>query len=118
MIIVEMKGGQPSAKPPKHSAWDARETSPEIYDLMLINPEVRVLLATWEPGQEDKEHSHPALAAYALTDITAELTDEDGNKTPFNKKAGDVLFQDPVKSHTFKNLAETPAKLLLIELRR
>lgn len=118
MVIVELKQGQPTARIPDDAAPPAVTASPDIYELIMFDSTVRVLLATWKPGQKDELHGHPALTAYAITDVTGKLTDEEGKTTDVILKAGTALFQEPVKSHIFENVGEETAQLLLIEARK
>src|SRR5262252_1273444 len=42
--------------------------SPDVYKVMAEGNGLRVVLATWQPGQRDQWHSHPASTYYWLTD--------------------------------------------------
>jgi quercetin dioxygenase-like cupin family protein len=117
MLLVEIKpGAKPSAMP--DGARDPQLASPEIYELLALDTRVRVLRATWQPGQKDELHGHPALVAYAITDITGQLTSKDGTVKPVKIKAGSALLEPPIPGHTFENLGTEPAQLLLVEARK
>lgn len=118
MIIVEVKENVAPAPIPINSALDAITASPDIFEFMGSDPKVKVLLATWQPGQRDETHGHPATAAYAITDIQGNLYDADGKPTPVTMKAGEVRFEDPVKAHSFENTGTAPAQILIVEKRK
>lgn len=46
----------------------SHEADPDVYRVIAENENFRVIVATWQPGQQDAPHSHPANAAYRLTD--------------------------------------------------
>lgn len=118
MIIIELKEGVRAAPMPKDAPNDAISASPDIYEFMGSEPKVKVLLATWQPGQRDVPHGHPAVAAYAITDIQGKLYDKDDNATPVSIEAGTVVFEDPVKFHSFENTGSAPAQMLIVEARK
>ena len=99
-------------------ALDPALASPDIYTVLVESPRVRVLRATWQPGQTDKLHGHPPVVAYAISDIVGELTSEDGTVKPVEIKAGSALLEGPITGHTFKNLGTEPAHMLLVEQRK
>lgn len=117
LIIVELKAAPPAPMPPGASN-DAITASPDIYEFMGSDPKVKVLLATWKPGQRDEFHGHPATALYAITDIQGNLYDADDKPTPFTMKAGETRFDDPVKAHSFENTGAAPAQMLIVEKRK
>lgn len=116
MVIFEIK--DKVSLPPPRGAVDPKVASPGVYALMDSSPDVRVLLATWQPGQTDALHGHPLLAAYAITDVEGTLRDAKGVATPFSMKAGTARFDDPIDAHSFENTGTAPAQLLLIEARQ
>ena len=36
--------------------------SPDVYKVLAEDKEMRVILATWQPGQRDQWHAHPVMA--------------------------------------------------------
>jgi quercetin dioxygenase-like cupin family protein len=90
--------------------------APDVYKLISENEQFRVILATWKPGQRDAWHSHAGpLAAYWLTDCKARIHTPDGKYREPPPKAGGVVFNPPVASHSFENLGTTECKSLLVE---
>ena len=61
------------------TAPPANVASPDVYKVLAENDQFRVLEATWQPGQEDNYHSHPAdRVSLYRTDCTLRLTSIDG----------------------------------------
>lgn len=99
--------------PPAHKA------SPEIYKVLAEDKKVRVVEATWQPGQRDKWHSHPSMAAYRLTDCKSRVHLANGKTRDRDQKAGFAALRDkPVAKHSFENTGTNVCRILLIELKK
>jgi len=94
------------------------EASPEVYKVIAENDEMRVVLATWKPGQKDTSHSHPMAAVYTVKDCQARITSADGKVKDVNNKAGSARVNPPVKSHTFENTGKTECQQVLVERKK
>ena len=92
---------------------DAVETSPENYELLSEDGNVRVIMMTLEPGQSDTEHSHKSESAYFLSGgkviihvgeetIEAEIPD------------GHVMHHGPW-THYVENVGETAIQAIIFE---
>jgi hypothetical protein len=105
--------------PTSVSAQDAPlsyKASSEVYKLLAENSEFRVVLATWKPGQHDVQHSHSAGVVYRLTDCRARLYGPDGKVLgEGDAKAGSVVLQDAIGSHSFENIGTSDCQTLLVE---
>ena len=89
---------------------------PGVYKVLAENDKFRVVLATWQPGQRDAFHSHPANAAYRLTDCKNKLYKPDGSLARSGEvKAGTVILQEPVASHSFENVSDKVCQTLIVE---
>ena len=92
---------------------------PGVYKVLAENDQFRVVLATWKPGQRDAFHSHPANAAYRLTDCKNKVYLPDGSTARGGEvKAGTVLLQKPVASHSFENVSDKECQTLIVELKQ
>ena len=114
-LIVELKQGVPPEPMPDGYASDAVAASPDVYRRIFEDRQVRVLHAAWEPGKLDELHAHPGLAAYFLTDIDAKLHGSFGQTTDIQRKAGQALFQKPVRGHMLENVGKKLARMVLFE---
>jgi len=93
--------------------------NPEIYKVLAENDEFRVVLATWKPGQRDTWHSHPANASYRLTDCKNKVYLPDGSVARGGEvKAGSVILQKPVVSHSFENVSDKECQSLIVERKK
>jgi hypothetical protein len=115
LLLVELKQGVPPDPAPADPATDALHASPDVYRKVFEDQHVRVLYATWAPGKMDEMHSHPGLAGYYLTDVSAKLHEQFGHTEDITKTAGSVLFHEHVKGHMFENTGEKQASMVLFE---
>jgi hypothetical protein len=89
---------------------------PGVYKVLAENDLFRVLLATWQPGQRDAYHSHPANVAYRLTDCKNKVFKPDGSLARAGEvKAGSVVLQNPISSHSYQNVSDKVCQALIIE---
>lgn len=91
------------------------KASPDVYKVVAEHDRMRVIAATWKPGQRDQWHSHPAAALYWLTDCTGRTYLPDGKFLDRNPKAGSAVVQPAVKSHSFENRSGTECKAIIFE---
>lgn len=90
--------------------------SPGIYKVLQENAELRVVLATWQPGQRDELHSHPANVTYALTPCHARLYGPDGKVlTESRRPQGSALIQSVIPAHSFENIGTQECQILIVE---
>jgi quercetin dioxygenase-like cupin family protein len=76
---------------------------------------MRVILATWQPGQRDQWHSHPVMAVYWLAGCDARIYLPDGTHTDVTLKTGQAGVQKVIESHSFENLSSSECKALMVE---
>jgi hypothetical protein len=91
--------------------------NPDVYKVLAENDEMRVVLATWKPGQKDKSHSHPMAAVYTLKDCQARIATP-GNVKEVSNTAGTARINPAVKSHTFENTGKTECQQVLVERKK
>jgi len=94
---------------------ESHVASPEIYKVLSEGDGLRVILATWKPGQKDNMHSHPSLAAYSLTNCSARVFKADGATADKQLKAGNSRTKGPTKKHSFQNIGKKICQTLLVE---
>lgn len=88
---------------------------PAVYKLLAENELFRVVVATWKPGQRDVYHSHSANAAYRLVDCNMRAHGLDGKVQERQNKAGTVLLQAAVPSHSLENIGTTDCQVVIVE---
>ena len=94
--------------------------SPGIYKVLAENDQFRVIEATWQPGQEDNFHSHPAdRVSLYQTNCTLQLTNSDGTSRIGKPKAGAAKARTgkPVKSHKAKNIGDQVCVVRIVEFK-
>jgi hypothetical protein len=96
----------------------APEASPDIYKVLAENELMRVLLATWKPGDRDQWHSHPPSSVYYVTDCQVRAFFPDGSQKDLMRiKDTGRARNRPVKSHSVQNIGTSECKIQLTEVK-
>ena len=104
-----------SAVSSKASAQDPVKLAPGLYKVLLENEHVRVFEYRLKPGEKEPTHSHPfGVVVYFFSDARLRTTLLDGRTAENSRKAGDVLWRDPV-THSGENIGSTELHALVIE---
>ncbi len=112
LLIVAPQRLQAQEAPPAHVA------SPEIYKVLFETDLMRVVLATWQPGERDEWHSHPPTSVYYVTDCHARVFLSDGSQLEVKRKAKTGRGRDePIKSHSFQNIGDSVCQMAFTELK-
>lgn len=94
----------------------ANVAEPGVYKLVAEDDNFRVLVMTWQPGQKDAFHSHTANAVYHLTDCDRKIFRPDGTiGKEGSYKAGSVVLQKSVSSHSFQNVSDHVCQSVMVE---
>jgi quercetin dioxygenase-like cupin family protein len=90
--------------------------SSSIYKVLLDNDRVRVLQATFKPGDKVAARNYPSHLVYPLTDGT--LIFEPAGRTGYevNFKVGEVLWFPPLARAT-ENDSDKEVRILVVELK-
>jgi quercetin dioxygenase-like cupin family protein len=97
-------------------AQDLAKVSSDV-KVLFENDRVRVLDVQHQPGGKEPMHTHPAYVAYALTTLTMKITSSDGKTVVKERKAGDVVWGEPV-THAVENVGTTEFHMLVVELKK
>lgn len=89
--------------------------SPDIYKVLAQNEQFKVIAVTWQPGQKDVLHSHPASAVYYLTDCSIRVHQPDGSYRDFQPPAGYAVVQAPIAAHMLENIGATECRIVMFE---
>ncbi len=93
------------------------EASPDIYKVLAENEMMRVVLGTWQPGQRDNWHGHPATAVYYVTDCHVRAFFPDGSSRDIQRIGSTGRARSrPVTSHSIQNIGEEVCQILLVEI--
>lgn len=92
--------------------------SPEVYRVLAQNATQQVIAVTWQPGQRDVPHGHPAAAMYALTDCRLRMYGPDGSALrDVSFQAGYAAVQEPIAAHAVENIGAAECRLIMFEPR-
>jgi gentisate 1,2-dioxygenase len=67
---------------------DASKVAPNLYKVTKDTMGIRILHATYKPGQSSAMHSHHDLVLYIISGGTTEFTRKDGKKDKRELKTG------------------------------
>jgi quercetin dioxygenase-like cupin family protein len=115
VLLVEVN--RPMGTSSSDASMDASKVAPNLYKVIKDTMGIRILEATYKPGQSSAMHSHPDLALYAITGGTAEFTGKDGKKVKEDLKTG-MSAVVPAETHAVKNVGKATLKVLLVEVSR
>ena len=105
-----------AAAPLAGAAQDLAVTAGKDAKVVIDNDKVRVIELQMAPGASTGMHSHGDNVVVFLTGGSATQTMADGSTKQMQRKAGEVLWSDPV-THDTKNTGKTTVKTLIIELK-
>ncbi len=102
---------------PVESVLDPAVIDPGRYRVEFENAQVRIFRAQVEPHGVIPRHEHTLNRVLVLlTDMAFRVTDDRGNVTVVNNKAGDVVWAAPV-IHTEENISDQPFEVVAVELK-
>jgi quercetin dioxygenase-like cupin family protein len=104
----------PSEKP---GAMDAVKVAPGLYKVLADSLGIRMLDATYKPGDSSAMHSHPENAMYVLEGGSSIFTDNSGKETRVDLKTG-MSAVSPAETHSVKNIGKNTTKVILVEINR
>lgn len=102
---------------PQEVSIDATTNAPNLYKLMSDSLGIRVLEATYKPGDSSVMHSHPDNVFYVIAGGKGEFIDKDGKKMEIDLKTG-MSNINSYQLHSVKNIGKTTMRVLLVEVNR
>lgn len=115
VILVEVS--RPQGAVALDASLDATKAAAAHYKLLRDTLGIRIIEATYKPGESSNMHGHPDAAVYDISGGLATFTLKDGTKFTNDFKTG-VAFVSPAGTHTVKNVGKTTMKVLLVEVAR
>jgi len=97
-------------------AQDRVKTSPQYYNVLLENNQVRVLEYRLKPGEKEPVHSHPAGVIYVLSASTLKFSYPNGRTEEKTAAEGETIWREPV-THGVENIGKTEAHAIAIDLK-
>ena len=89
--------------------------SPEIYEVLLENDDVKVMMVTFKSGQGDKMHDHNPMIFHVIEGGKAKVTMSDGSVNEREIPSGFTGFNPQGQSHQVTNVGDNQVKILLVE---
>ena len=96
---------------------DAIKVAPDLYKVLNDSMGIRIVEATYKPGDSSALHSHPDYAIYAVSGGMATFYGKDGTKMENEMKTGMTNIR-PGEIHAVKNTGKTTIKVILVEVNR
>jgi quercetin dioxygenase-like cupin family protein len=87
-----------------------------VYKFIMENDRVRVLEASFKPGDKAVMHNHPDHVVYVLNGGKIKLTSS-GKTDLMDMKSGQTIFLK-AQSHEAENTGKTDLHLLVVELKK
>jgi quercetin dioxygenase-like cupin family protein len=115
VLLVEVN--RPKGTISQDASLDATKAAAAHYKLMRDTLGIRVIVATYKPGESSNLHAHPDAGVYAISGGTAEFTTKDGAKRTNEMKTGMAMISG-AGTHSVKNTGKTTMKVLLVEVGR
>ena len=115
-ILVEVN--RPNQAANSHDvSLDATKVASKFYKLAQDSLNMRIVTVDYKPGAASALHAHPDLVMYVLSPAKAEFTAKDGTKQVMELAKGATVIV-PSDAHSVKNVGNTNAKVVLIEVNR
>jgi quercetin dioxygenase-like cupin family protein len=115
-ILVEVnRPNQPGNSP--DADLDATKVASKFYKPVQDSLNIRIVMVDYKPGTASALHSHPDLVMYVISPAKAEFTAKDGSKRVMTLDKGMTVIV-PADTHSVKNVGNTNAKVVLVEVNR
>jgi quercetin dioxygenase-like cupin family protein len=101
----------------QETAPDAITAASNLYKVIKDTMGIRMIMATYKPGDSSALHSHPDYALYVIDGGTADFYGKDGKKNSSDMKSGMATIR-AAEVHSVKNTGKTTLKALLVEVNR
>jgi quercetin dioxygenase-like cupin family protein len=98
-------------------AMDAEKVAGDLYKVISDTLGIRIVEATYKPGDSSAMHSHPDYVVYTTQGGTATFYGKDGTKMESTMKTGVVNIR-AAEFHSVKNTGKTTLKVILVEVNR
>jgi quercetin dioxygenase-like cupin family protein len=102
---------------PQDATPDAVKAAPDLYKVLGDSAGIRIVEATYKPGDSSVLHSHADYAVYATSGGSVTFYGKDGSKAVSEMKMG-TAYVRPAEVHSVKNTGKTPVKVILVEVSR
>ena len=91
------------------------EVSPNVYQVLLENDDVKIIEVTFEPGESDNMHDHGVITFYAVKGGKLQATLPDGTIRESEAPVGFVGHRNTRTTHQMKNISDDTVKVIIVE---
>ena len=114
IILVEHKNTHPASESGETLILP-EEVSPDVYQVILENDDVKVLDVTFAPGQGDNMHEHGVITYYGIKGGKLQNTLPDGTVKEMEVPDGFVGHGNTIVKHQMENVGEDTVKVIIVE---
>ena len=91
------------------------QVSPDVYDVLLENEDVKILKVSFPSGKGDNMHDHYPFTFYVVDGGKLEVTLPDGKVNEIEAGDGFSGHNEKGVRHRVKNIGEKPVNIILVE---
>jgi quercetin dioxygenase-like cupin family protein len=114
ILLVERKNTQ-RASEAEATLILPEEVSPDVYQVILENDDVKVLDVTFAPGQGDNIHEHGVITYYGIKGGKLQNTLPDGTVKEMEVPDGFVGHGNTIVKHQMENVGDDTVKVIIVE---
>ena len=114
ILLVERKKSHPTSGS-KEKLILPEEVSPDVYQVVLENDDVKVLNVTFAPGQGDNVHEHGVITYYGIKGGKLQNTLADGSVKEMEVPDGFVGHGNNIVKHQMENVGDDTVKVIIVE---
>lgn len=101
----------------QETVMDAIQAAPDLYKILSDTMGIRIVEATYKPGDSSAMHSHHDYAIYAISGGTATFYGKDGTSMANEMKTATINVRAS-ELHSVKNTGKSTIKVILVEVNR
>ena len=114
IILVERKNTHPASES-EETLILPEEVSPDVYEVIFENDDVKVLDVTFAPGQGDNIHEHGVITYYGIKGGKLQNTLPDGTVKEMEVPDGFVGHGNTIVKHQMENVGDDTVKVIIVE---
>ena len=114
ILLVERKKSHPTSGS-KEKLILPEEVSPDVYQVVLENDDVKVLNVTFAPGQGDNVHEHGVITYYGIKGGKLQNTLADGTVKEMEVPDGFVGHGNTIVKHQMENVGDDTVQVIIVE---
>ena len=114
ILLVERKKSHPTSESIEKLILP-EEVSPDVYQVILENDDVKVLNVTFAPGQGDNIHEHGVITYYGIKGGKLQNTLADGSVKEMEVPDGFVGHGNNIVKHQMENVGDDTVKVIIVE---